>query len=160
MRRVGAWLAWWVALAAFWLLLVDTVKPSELALGALAAAAGATAAALVEREHLVAFSPDPRWLFSLWRPLIGLVRDTGTLAVVLWRALARRRRIRGSVRTVTFRAGGDDPRATARRVLAKTAGSLAPNTYVVGIDRDQDLMLVHQLERRHERSSVDPLELG
>jgi hypothetical protein len=39
-------------------------------------------------------------------------------------------------------------------------GSLAPNTIVIGIDDERDLMLVHQLRRDGGRDELDVLELG
>jgi hypothetical protein len=45
-------------------------------------------------------------------------------------------------------------------VLAKEFGSFAPNSYVIGVDAERDLMLVHQLEPRGGRDKLDPLELG
>jgi hypothetical protein len=47
-----------------------------------------------------------------------------------------------------------------RRALAEGFGSLAPNTFVIGIDEDQHLILAHQLRRMPGRKSVDVLELG
>jgi hypothetical protein len=80
---------------------------------------------------------------------------------VLFRQLVLRRPPRGEFRAVRFRAGRPDgARDTARRVLAKEFGSFAPNSYVIGVDAERDLMLVHQLEPRGGRDKLDPLELG
>ena len=41
-----------------------------------------------------------------------------------------------------------------------TIGSIAPNTYVIDIDQDYQLILVHQLvPKPGDSKSIDPLEL-
>ena len=59
-----------------------------------------------------------------------------------------------------FRAGGDGSRDVGRRALAEGLGSLAPNTIVIGVDDERDLLLVHQLHRSGGREELDVLELG
>jgi hypothetical protein len=39
-------------------------------------------------------------------------------------------------------------------------GSLAPNTVVIGVDPDRDLLLVRQLHRQGGREQLDVLGLG
>jgi hypothetical protein len=82
---------------------------------------------------------------------------------VSWQAMAQAvapREARGSLRAVPFRAGGDDSSDAGRRALAEGLGSLAPNTIVIGVDGERDLLLVHQLHRRGGREQLDVLELG
>ncbi|MCW3018653.1 MAG: hypothetical protein JWN10_961, partial [Solirubrobacterales bacterium] len=52
----------------------------------------------------------------------------------------------------------DSARDAGRRALAESFGSLAPNTIVIGVDPERDLLLVHQL--RGGGGRVDVLELG
>lgn len=59
-----------------------------------------------------------------------------------------------------FRGGGDGSDDVGRRALAEGLGSLAPNTIVIGIDGENDLLLVHQLHRSGGREQLDVLELG
>ena len=121
----------------------------------------AIAAEVVHSQHIVRIRFKPSWLRYAWRPLVGLFPDTARVLLVLLRQLALRRPARGEFRMVPFRpgrpAGAYD---TTRRALAKGAGSFAPNTYVVGIDEDRELLLVHQLEPSSDASTLDPLELG
>jgi hypothetical protein len=71
------------------------------------------------------------------------------------------RRPDGELVELRFSPGDDDPRATARRVLAGAAGSLAPNTIVVELDERRGVLLAHRLVARGDpRSAADPLELG
>lgn len=153
--------AWWVTLAALWLVLDDNVAFPELMTGAAAALLGAVAAEVVHSQALVRMRMKPGWLRHAWRPLVRLLPDTGRVMVVLFRQLVLRRPPRGEFRAVRFRAGrpngADD---TGRRALAKAMGSFAPNSYVIGVDAERDIMLVHQLSPRGGADELDPLELG
>lgn len=154
--------AWWIALAALWLALDDTVAFPELMTGAAAALIGAVAAEVVHSQNLVRVRLKPRWLRFGWRPLLLLFPDTARVLLVLVRQLLLRRPPRGRFRAVRFRSGYDNgAHDTTRRALAKVAGSLAPNAYVVGVDAERDLMLVHELDPTGgTRSDLDPMELG
>ena len=153
--------AWWITLAALWLLFVDNVKFPELMTGAAAALIGAVAAELVRTQYRVRVRVKPSWLRHAWRPLVRLFPDTALVLLVLLRQLALRRPARGEFRVVPFRPGRPNGAYdTTRRALAKGAGSFAPNTYVVGVDEDSESMLVHQLEPGGDASTLDPLELG
>ena len=75
-------------------------------------------------------------------------------------ALALPRRARGRFVTVPFEAHRESPREAARRVLMKSTGSFASNTYVVGADEERGILLVHQLVARDDvTADVDPLSL-
>jgi multisubunit Na+/H+ antiporter MnhE subunit len=150
-----------VALAALWLWLDDTVATPELVVGAVCAAIAATVAQFVLAHAGPRLRMRWSWLRLAWRPVASVVPDLGRLARVLALTLAGRRRRRGRFRAVSFDAGG--PRSgydAGRRVLAKAAGSFSPNSYVVGIDLERDLILVHQLEPTDTARGADPLELG
>jgi multisubunit Na+/H+ antiporter MnhE subunit len=157
---LARWLGWWVALGALWLALDDTVALPELATGAVAAAIGATAAELVHAQKLVRVRLRARWLRHAWRLPVALVVETAAVFAVLFRQLVLRKPPHSAFRAIRFRAEG--PRSafdTTRRALAKSAGSFAPNSYVVGVDADRDLLLVHQLAPRGDPDDLDPLEL-
>ena len=156
------WIVSWVLLTGLYLLLVvDSIDLSELVMGAVAAAVGAAAGTAVRSQRLVVFRPRLYWALGLWRLPLQAVLDTGILVAALWRSLVLRRPVDGSFRAVPFRAGGEDPEAAARRAIAKGVGSFAPNTYILDVDREQELILVHQLVPKPDQpSSVDPLELG
>lgn len=156
------WVTSWVLLSGLYLLLVvDSIDASELVTGAVAAAVGAVAATAVRSQRLVSFRPRMRWALGLWRLPLQAAVDTGILVVMLWRRLVVRQPVGGSFRAVPFRAGGEDPEAAARRAVAKGVGSFAPNTYVLDIDREHELILVHQLVPTPDQpKNIDPLELG
>lgn len=145
---VIAWLGWWLASFAVYLVLVDTVVLPELVTGAVISIIGASGAVLVRAQRRVVMRPDPAWLGGLWRPIASYPRDLWTII----RALARRRPVRGKLYALPFEPGADDGRSAARRVLGPSAGSFAPNTFVVGLEPESGLLLVHQLV-----PSADPI---
>src|SRR5919197_2411085 len=107
MRRIVlSWIAWWALLAALYLLLADNVAVPELAVGAAAAAIGATGAVLVRQQRQVLLRPRARWLRGAWRPLIGLVGDLVPLARVLVERGILRRGGGGGLAGVPFEATG------------------------------------------------------
>lgn len=156
------WVISWILLTGLYILLVlDSVDIAEVVMGAVAAAFGATAATAVRAQRLVVFRPQLRWALRLWRLPVQAVLDTGVLVGALWRRLVLRQPVEGSFRAVRFRATGEDPEAAARRAIAKGVASFAPNTYVLDVDREHELILVHQLVPQPDRpKEIDPLGLG
>jgi multisubunit Na+/H+ antiporter MnhE subunit len=140
MRRFRSLLAWALALFGLWLVLVGTVAWLELVAGACAAAIGAVAATVVGERGLLRYGMPAHMLLQARRPLLRIVPDFWLLVVALVRAAATGRRPSGAYRAMPYPAG--DPGA---RAFATAAGSLAPNSVVVDIDADRDLMLVHTL---------------
>lgn len=166
--RVAATVVGLAIAAGFYLLLIDTISLPELYAGAgvVVLALGAYEAA--RAQGLGRAEIDASWLVRGWRII---ARVPAQCVVVSWEALAQlatlaRRQSRGDgasrgeFRAVRFMAGGDSPRDTGRRALAEALGSLTPNTIVIGVDTERDLLLVHQLRRQGGRAELDPLELG
>jgi multisubunit Na+/H+ antiporter MnhE subunit len=148
-ERVTHWLAWWIALVLLWQLFVNTFAGAEVVAGLAAAAVAATAAEVVRGQGLVHFRPRARWLPRTRALPPAVLQDSLTLARMLWRRIVARESVSGEFSTVSFESGGDDPESAARRALYVAAISLTPNTYVLGIDRDENVMLVHQLVPTH-----------
>ncbi len=158
---VICWLAWWLICAGLWMWLEDTVVLANLVDGAVAAAVGATGTTLVYAERLVAFDARARWALGLWRPLVQFGSDMRLLASVLVGALRGGERAPGALRTVRFEPTGSPGEVSARCALATAVGSFAPNTIVLDVEADKQVMLVHQLvPQPRDRASVDPLGLG
>lgn len=159
--RVAAWVGWWVALMALWLLLVGTLDAPELIVGAAAAAVAASAAVLVLLPGVDRFESELGWLTRAARRLPwASLADTVRLFAALARHLLGRRPLAGRFGTSHFSYGGDDPRDTARRACAKAAGSFAPNVYVIGIDEEHDELHYHELLPASGPAARDPLGLG
>jgi multisubunit Na+/H+ antiporter MnhE subunit len=144
-RRALALFIWAALLFLLWLVLVGTVASLELYAGAVAAAIGATAAELVRSRGLMRFRVEPRWVARVWRPLVQVVPDFATLALAVFRTIASRRFPPDAYVEVDLAGTGARPRSAGWRALASAAGSLAPNTVVVDVDRERRSMLVHKL---------------
>jgi multisubunit Na+/H+ antiporter MnhE subunit len=138
-------LGWWVVLFGLWLLLVDTLTYPEVLAGAVAAAIAAFVALEVRLHSNVRFQPRLRWLLLLGNVPGGILRDSATLAAVLWRRLVRGERPHGAFRTLRFSACADNPESAAWRAFATVTTSITPNTYVIGFDRERGIALIHQL---------------
>lgn len=147
-RRSRDWfvrLTTWAGLFLFWMLLVSTLAPSEVAAGVVAATIGTVASEVVRRQRLTTFRPRLRWFLRTWRLPWLVLADFGVVSAALWRHVAGTRRLRGAFRAVPFPSRADDPVSAARRAAATVGGSLAANAYVVGFAEDEDLVLVHEL---------------
>jgi hypothetical protein len=148
-RRLKFWIAWYIPLVGLYLAFASTIEPHELLLGLVAAAVGATAQELVNAQDLVRFRMKPRWLGDLWRLPGQVLADSWLLAVVLWRRIVRGQATTSAFRTVPFPVVQEDEAVTnARRALVTIAVSTAPNIYVVGIEGEDGVMLVHELVPR------------
>ncbi|HEY6525565.1 MAG TPA: hypothetical protein VIY10_17405 [Solirubrobacteraceae bacterium] len=160
LRSLAGLLVGVVLAAAFYMVLIDTVDLPEVyaAIGAVALAGGGYEAA--RRQGVAEARVSPRWLTRGARVIVSIPRQ---IAWVSWQAVAQLldpRQTRGTLRAVPFRAGGEHSDDIGRRALAEGLGSLAPNTIVIGIDGERDLLLVHQLRRHGGREQLDVLELG
>ena len=144
-RRAGAWLVWWVLLMSFWVILDDSIALDELLAGAGAAALAATLAELVGHQAGTRFRMRAGWVI----PALGLpgqvVRDTVIVFAALWRRLAHGEQPPSGFREIPARFGDDSDEGVTRRVLLVGGRSVAPNTFVLGIDRERNVMVVHQL---------------
>ena len=146
--------------AAFYIVLIDTVDLPEVYAGIGAALLAGAAYEAARRQGVAEARVSLRWVLRGWRVIASIPRQ---IAWVSWLALAQLvapREARGSLRAVPFQAGADGSGDVGRRALAEGLGSLAPNTIVIGIDRERDLLLVHQLHRSGGRDQLDVLELG
>ncbi|HEX6456401.1 MAG TPA: hypothetical protein VF009_07775 [Solirubrobacterales bacterium] len=158
------------ALFALWMALVDTREPPQVYAGLAVAAIATLGSELVRRQGIARTRLRARWLLRLYRPLLSVPRDLARLGSALrvafpnlWFGKAPRRVV-GRFRALPFEPGGGGPEDRGREALAELAGSFSPNTFVVGLDRERGVLLVHQLvpeEGEPEaRRSIDPLELG
>jgi hypothetical protein len=158
-RRLLAWSLAWVLSGALYLLLIDTISLPELLVGAGAATLAATGFELAREQHVLGASIAPRWLARLYRPFFNVPRDILWVSVLALRQLLEHKHSVGEFRCVRFRCG-EEKGTTGREALAESFGSFAPNTIVIGVDADRDLILAHQLRKSGGREAVDVLELG
>jgi multisubunit Na+/H+ antiporter MnhE subunit len=133
-----------VFLLVLWMLFVSQLQGAELVIGLFAAGIGAVADGVVKAHRFAKFQPRAQWVWMFsWEPWYVL---TGS-AAILW-ALARQlvgKKSEAQFRVLGFRAGGNDSKSAARRALALTLTTIPPNFIVVGIDKEKNFMLIHQV---------------
>jgi len=133
-----------VLLVGLWMLFVSTLSRAEFVAGLVAAAIASFADAVLKSQGFAKFRPRATWLLlATWEVWYSL---SGTWAIMV--ALAKRvagKKSEAQFRAVKFDAGGDDGESWARRALVTMYTTIPPNFVVIGIDRDHDLMLVHQV---------------
>jgi multisubunit Na+/H+ antiporter MnhE subunit len=127
-----------------YLLLAGKTSLAELAAGAAVALVATIALATVRAEGRVHYELKKAWAVKLAPVLSQMVSDS---FLVLGANCARVFRSRGSGRfgEREFNPGGNHPSARTRRALVTAAVSLAPNSFVLGIDEDAHRLLVHEL---------------
>jgi multisubunit Na+/H+ antiporter MnhE subunit len=153
------WLLAWLASAALWMVLVDSVRIAELVAGAVVAAIAATGFEAVRRQRVAAQAVRPDLALRGWRVLPKALPDVWRLTRAALVQLRRREPVRGRVVAMPFGHTGDDGDDRAARALSAALGSIAPNSIVIGVDRDNGFLLVHQLEPTRKPSDLDPLQL-
>ncbi len=147
-RRAATWLAWWVLMMSLWVAIDDSLQFDELLAGAAAAALAALAAETVSYRAAVRLRMRAAWLAEAARLPGRVAHDTVTVFAALARMLATRQPPPGGFRDMEVRYGDDKPLGVTRRMLLTGARSLAPNTIVLGVDAERDVMVVHELVMR------------
>ena len=144
-RRAGSWLVWWALMMSFWVMLDDSIATDELLAGAGAAALAALLAELVTYQAATRFRLRIKWLVPALSLPGQVARDTVIVYRALWRRLVHGEQPPSAFLERPARFGDDTPEGVTRRTLLVGGTSLAPNTFVLGIDRERDVMVVHQL---------------
>ena len=144
-RRAGAWLAWWVLLMSFWVILDDSVATDELLAGAGTAALAAFLAELVTHQAAARVRIRARWLARVIELPGQVAGDTVIVFGALWRRLAHGEDPPSGFRRLPARYGDDTAEGRTRRALLIGGKSIAPNSIAAGIDKDTDTMVIHQL---------------
>jgi multisubunit Na+/H+ antiporter MnhE subunit len=145
-RRVITWLTWWALMMSLWVALDDSLRSDELLAGAGAAAMAAVAAEMVGHQARTRYRIRAAWLLSAFRLPGQVAHETLLVFGALARTLAfREPPPRGTFTEIPVRHGDDAPLDMTRRVLLTGVRSLAPNSFVLGIDADRGIMIVHEL---------------
>ncbi len=142
---VRAWLIWFVVLNLLWLALISAWVTAEAVLGAFASALAATAAMAVRSQHLIVFKPRRSWLARARSLPLRSVRESGWVLAALLRQLAGGEPARGRFRNVAVSLPDDPDEAATKRALLTIGDTFPPNSYVLEIDPERELMLVHEL---------------
>lgn len=147
-QRFLTWLAWWALMMGLWVAVDDSLQSDELLAGAGAAALAALAAELATHQAQVRLRLRPRWLLAALHLPWEVIRDTVIVFGALARLVLRRERPDSEFTEIPVRYGDDTPLGETRRVLLTGARSLAPNMFVLGMDPEHDVMVVHRLVTR------------
>jgi multisubunit Na+/H+ antiporter MnhE subunit len=151
-RRVGSWLVWWVLMMSFWVMLDDSISTDELLAGAGAAVLAALLAELVTYQAATRFRMRIQWLVPALSLPGQVVRDTAVVYRALWRRLVRGEQPPSAFAELPARYGDDSFEGMTRRALLVGGTSVAPNTFVLGIDSERDVMVVHRLVAEEKES--------
>ncbi len=159
-RRAATFIAGFLFAGGLYLLLIDTLDLPELIVGVAAVLLAVLGLELAREQGLVREGLRAGWLRHALRPAGSVPRDVVLLSVAAVRAVIRPREEGGAFRVVRWCSENGEALGRGKMALAESLGSFAPNTIIVGIDADRELLLAHQLVRRGGREAVDPLELG
>lgn len=146
------------ALYVVWLLIDDNVSQPELFTGIVVALLALTLAVVLNRASTVAISVRPAMFRYAYRIPLLLIADSLRLCGVLFKCVLLRHRRTGHLRAIQYRAVSDASEDVGRRVVTHWSASMAPNRYVIGIDTEAGVLLVHELVET--KGPLDPLELG
>ncbi|HZU15739.1 MAG TPA: hypothetical protein VFD01_03905 [Candidatus Dormibacteraeota bacterium] len=146
-RRAAGAAAAWFLLFCLWLWLVDGAPPEELWTGAVAAALAAAATVAAADAGRLRFRPAPAWFLDAVGLPPRLITDTWALLGLL-AGRVRGGAVGGRYLAVSRPVRAIDARTCARRVLLTLVVGFTPRTLVVDFDREEGLVLVHELAPR------------
>jgi hypothetical protein len=153
-RPARFWLVCWCVLWPLWLVFVGAWDLIDAVAGVAAAAVAATAALVVRELGLLAFRPRLGRFAGFRRVPLQVFGDFGILVAALGRTLAGRP-VRGIFLAKDLPAHGPGAEAAFARAIAAVAATYSPNAYVVDVDLDRNVALMHDLVRNS--ASEEPL---
>ena len=107
--------------------------------------------------EMPAIQLDPE---GIHRALLNVPSDVAVVCALAIRQLVAPRAVNGRFRAVPFRCSEEEAVETGRKALAEWFGSFAPNTIIVGVDPDREVILGHQLHVKGGTEAIDVLGLG
>jgi hypothetical protein len=144
-RHLVGWLLAWVASFWLWLLLAGEWNRQEWIAAAAAATVAATLGELARTLGGVRARVRHTWLVQAWSVPKQVFVDFGLLLWALVLSAARREVVRGRFVARPFPAGGSDAYAVGLRAWIGITATYSPNAYVVELDPDRKLVLLHDL---------------
>jgi multisubunit Na+/H+ antiporter MnhE subunit len=139
-RHALSWLVAWFALFWLWMLLVGEWNHQEWIAAAAAATAAATLGEIARTRARVRLRVPVRWVARAWTVPIAIVVDFG---IVMW-ALVRRREGTWVRRPL--------PEGAPNALIALLA-TYSPNAYVVDVDEEAGIVVLHDLVRHRPSES-------
>jgi len=133
----------WVALGALWLLYQGEWNAIQLYAATAAAALALIVAWAMWQRALPSLRLERSYLVRAVRIPWQVVREFALVTLFL----VRRRPAEGEFRALRFPAGGARPAERGRRAFVALATGFSANSYVVDVDEERGLVLVHVLDR-------------
>ncbi len=133
-----------ILLFGLWMLFVSQTQTNEIVAGLGAALVGAVADAVLKAADYAKFKPKFKWLLLITWEVWYVLSGTWGILVALGRQLAGKES-EAQFKAVKFDAGGDDAESWARRSLVTALITISPNTIVLGVDVEQNAMLLHSM---------------
>jgi multisubunit Na+/H+ antiporter MnhE subunit len=158
MRRLAIvpYLLLWASQWLLWLIFADSYGIREGIVGAVSAAASTHLVALFIARTKDHYKIQARHLMPMIHVPGKLFGDAWVLLVAIKRRLTQQK-LGGGIVSVPFHAGANDGFSRARRALAVTYLTFTPNSLVLGISKDADLMSFHTVIPRPFPSFLEKL---
>lgn len=153
-RHGVGWLVLWAATFWLWFLLVGEWNRIELVAAAVAATLAASLGELARARAEVRPHVPLAWVLRAKSVVPMIFVDFGIVVWALVRSGLERKVVRGEFVSREFPAGGDDATSASIRAWAAVMATYSPNAYVLEIDEERQLTLVHDLVRY--RRSEEP----
>lgn len=133
-----------VVLFALWLLFTGSVSRDELIVGAGSTVLSCAFAVFAMDTSDLSFRPSLRDIAEVWRVPGEAALGMWQITFVLVRDFGGRRAA-SLFRSIPFAHVGQSGEDVARRTLAVAYTTVAPNTVVIGVDRQRGQFLFHEL---------------
>ena len=135
----------YVMLVGLWLLFTSNLAKPELYVGLGAAAIATLATIIFEAVGVIQFRPRLIDLAQIWPVPWYLLKDTGLILKAMALQLFTQDGPPSVVLAVPYADVDDDDASAARRALVVTYTCFTPSSVALGIVREQQLLLIHQI---------------
>jgi hypothetical protein len=144
-NRVVAWFVAWIAAWSLWMFLVGEWNRVEWIAAAAAATVAATVGELARTRVGVHAVVPLRRLIRGWSALPMVFADFGIVMWALVRSAAERKVVRGAFRVDELDIVGASPASIGSRAWVTVLADYSPNAYVIDIDEESGVVLLHDL---------------
>jgi len=145
-RYWRSWAIEFLLMMALWFAFTANVERAETLVGGAAAALAATGDMVIRRGLFTRYNLKRRWVFELLRLPGYVVVGTAIIYKILCRRLLLGRQPESRLQSLPFHSRGPTAESAARSALALAIVNISPNTIAIGIDKQDESMLVHQIE--------------
>lgn len=157
MKRLAGYFVKWAGFLLLWLLFVHQINVPELSAGSAGSALTVFALEWSRHAEPLHFQPKPRWYLQIWRLPWMILVDLWQLLLSLLRHL-QRKPSEALFQITPFHTSGEESHQAAQRCLATVFMSLPPNSVIVDIDINDNVMMFHQVKKSPVPTVVRKLE--